>query len=75
MTGSVLHPSASTEHFIVFHCLLQIMYEPGERNEGSKSVREGWCPAEKNFSVAVLTGWRKQLKNDLLARKADFFFD
>lgn len=51
------------------------MYEPGERNEGSKSVREGWCPAEKNFSVAVLTGWRKQLKNDLLARKADFFFD
>lgn len=50
------------------------MYGVGGRNEGNKSVREGWCPAEKNFPVGVLTGWSKQLKNDLLTRKADFFF-
>lgn len=62
MTGSVLHPSTLPKHFMVFHRLLQIIYGVGGRKEASESVREGWCPAEKNFSVGVLTGWSKKLK-------------
>ena len=76
MPGSVLHPAASTKHFVVFNYLLQIIYGVGGRNEDNKSVTDDWCRTEENFTVGALTGWSKQLKNDLLARKGDsIFFD
>lgn len=57
--ASVLHPAASTKHFVVFNCLLQIIYGVGRRSEDNKSVRGVWCPTEENFTVGSLTGWSK----------------
>lgn len=74
MPGSALHPAASAKHFVVFNYLIQIICGVGGRDEDNESVRDDWCPTEENFTVGALTGWSKQLKNDLLARKADSIF-